>query len=234
MKFHTRVPWLTAALAAALLAGAATAADSKDKDAPAKLDKDAEAWINVLAAKIADRHDSIRESSRLALIAIGKPALPALQKLANGDDGAAAEAAHHVITRIEQGRDGQFGPHGFPGAIWPHRPGGPGQRDGFGPPAGGSRGPGGPPPRSPRSTPTASPPPAARPRRASRPCVRTTPARRRYQSARRRATLWRRLYQAGPAKGRSRRPRGRRRRLWSGSGRPPPQADGLLPRAPWN
>ena len=61
---------MTAALAAALLAAAATAADPNDKDAndkeaPAKVDKDVEAWINVLAAKIADRHDSIRESSAL-------------------------------------------------------------------------------------------------------------------------------------------------------------------------
>jgi hypothetical protein len=132
MKFSARTPWMTAALAAALLAATATAADPKDKDAkdkeaPAKVDKDVEAWIKVLADKIADRHDSIRESARHALIAVGKPALPALQKLADGDDGAAAEAAKRVIARIEGGHDGhhgRHGRHGFPGGMGHQHPGG--------------------------------------------------------------------------------------------------------------
>jgi Spy/CpxP family protein refolding chaperone len=157
MKFYTRVPWMTAALAAALLAATATAADPKDKDAkdkeaPAKVDKDVEAWINVLTAKIADRHDSIRESARHALIALGKPALPALQKLADGNDGAAAEAAKHVIAHIENGPDGHpgpFGPHGFRGEMGPHHRGfhmgSPPPHPGAGGPPGAGPHPGGPP-----------------------------------------------------------------------------------------
>jgi hypothetical protein len=130
MKFYARVPWMAATLAAALLAATATAADPKDKDAkdkeaPAKVDKDVEAWVNVLAVKIADRHDSIRESARHALMAVGKPALPALQKLADGNDGAAAEAAKRVIAHIEGSHDGHPGPfglHGFRGEMGPrHR-----------------------------------------------------------------------------------------------------------------
>jgi hypothetical protein len=164
MKFFAQVPWMTAALAAALVGATATAAepndkDAKDKEAPAKVDKDVEAWINVLAAKIADRHDSIRESARLALIAVGKPALPALRKLVEGNDGAAAEAATRLITHIESGRGGHPGRPGFPGEMGPPRrgvrmgpppppPGGPGagQHPG-GPP--GSPGGFGPPPGSP-------------------------------------------------------------------------------------
>jgi hypothetical protein len=168
MKFYARVPWMTAALAAALLAANATAADpkekdAKDKEAPAKVDKDVEAWINVLTAKIADRHDSIRESARHALIALGKPALPALQKLVDGSDGAAAEAAQHVIARIEgshDGRPGPFGPRGFWGEMGPQRRGfpmgsPPPHPGAGGPPGGGPRpdGPGhpgfGPPPGQP-------------------------------------------------------------------------------------
>jgi hypothetical protein len=162
MKSYARVPWMMAALAAALLAATATAADPKDKDAatkeaPAKVDKDVEAWVKVLVEKIADRHDSIRESARHALIAVGKPALPALQKLADGDDGAAAEAAKRVIAHIEGGDDGYPGHHGFPGemgqrhpgfhqgsapphpggpGVGPHPGGFPGQPGGFGPPPG--------------------------------------------------------------------------------------------------
>jgi hypothetical protein len=169
MKFYARAPWMTAALAAALLAATATAADppakdGKDKEAPAKVDKDVEAWVNVLAAKIADRHDSIRESARHALMAVGKPALPALQKLADGNDGASAEAARRVIAQIENGPDGHpgpFGPHGFRGEMGPHhrgfhmgsptRPGAPGAgphpgAPGAGPHPGGAPGAGGPSP----------------------------------------------------------------------------------------
>ena len=171
MKFYARVSWMTAALAAALLAAAATAADPNDKDAkdketPAKADKDVEAWVNVLAAKIADRHDSIRESARHALVAVGKPALPALRKLAEGADGAAAEAATRLIAHIENGRDGR---PGFPGEMGtprrgahmgppPPAPGGPpGFPGGFAPPPGAGPQPGG----SPGSSPGFGPPPGA-------------------------------------------------------------------------
>ena len=189
-KVHT-LWW--AALAGPLMAAAAVVAappdtKDKDKDQPAKVDKDkapdkpaakadkadkdVEAYVNSLLPKISDRHDSIRDSAREALAAIGEPALPALKKLADGDDGAAAEAAKNVIARIghggrHHGVPSGHGPRGFPGAwghrgalggfrgAWGHR-GGPGGfpgMPGFGPPGakpgekpgpGGRPGPGGP------------------------------------------------------------------------------------------
>src|SRR5262245_41414805 len=51
-----------------------------------------------------DRHDSIRESARAALVAIGEPALPTLKQLSEGDDSATATAAKKVIAQIEGGR----------------------------------------------------------------------------------------------------------------------------------
>ena len=120
MKVFANVPWTTAALAVALLAANAMAAGPKDKDAkskkapaktetPVKIDKNVEAWVKTLTDKIADRYDTIRESARHALVAMGKAALPSLHKVAEGADGASAEAAKHVIAAIEGGHKGQSG-----------------------------------------------------------------------------------------------------------------------------
>ena len=100
--------------------------DEKKSAAPAKADPQVEAWLAILLTKITDPHDTVRDSARGAIVAVGPPALPALQKLADGDDSAKAVAAKKMIQAIHVH-------HGNPG----------GER-GFGPPAkGGERGPGG-------------------------------------------------------------------------------------------
>lgn len=86
-----------------------------------KPDREVEAWIKVLIEKVADRHDTIRESARQALASIGQPALPALRRLADSDDSAVATAARTVIGRIERGPLGPpmiagEGPRGVGGA----------------------------------------------------------------------------------------------------------------------
>jgi hypothetical protein len=71
-----------------------------------------DAWVGVLIGKITDPHDTIRDSARGALVGVGRPALPALQRLADGDDGAKAVAAKKVIAMIEHtsGRGPMAGP----------------------------------------------------------------------------------------------------------------------------
>src|SRR5947209_1991249 len=78
----------------------------RDKgDAPAKGDKtDAavDAWVKVLIEKLNDDNETVRSSARAALVGVGKPALPALKKLADGD-GSSARAASRIINQIESG-----------------------------------------------------------------------------------------------------------------------------------
>src|SRR5262249_44678237 len=88
------------------------------REQPAKADPAVEAWVKLLAEKMTDRHDTIRESARQGLVAVGRPALPILRRLADSDDGAAAEAARKVIARIEHGPAVGF-------AIGPQPPGNP-------------------------------------------------------------------------------------------------------------
>ena len=129
MKTNQRMTWraavaMTLALLVVSLALAQQPSRGRDggREPPAKGDAALDAWIKILTDKITDRHDSIRESAREALVVVGRPALPALKKLAEGDDGADAEAARKIIARIENG--GRPGP-GFPG--WPGGlPGSPG------------------------------------------------------------------------------------------------------------
>ncbi|HUR53280.1 MAG TPA: hypothetical protein VMZ71_04075 [Gemmataceae bacterium] len=124
-------------------------------------------WVGVLIEKITDPHDTIRDSARGALVGVGRPAVPALERLANGNDGAKAVAAKKIIAMIEHtsGRGPMAGPpmdrgrgdgerggrggegdrgRGGEGDRGPGRPGFPGAGGppGFGP--GGGRGPGGP------------------------------------------------------------------------------------------
>jgi hypothetical protein len=138
---HSRLGWKTAAIVpiACIVSLGILIAQPPDRrpdgpvrGEPAKLDKDVEAWIKLLAGKIADRHDTIRQSAREALAAVGPAALPALRKLAEGDDSAAAAAARSVIARIERGPRGEEDRD-------PERPGPGGDRV-----PGGDRGPGGP------------------------------------------------------------------------------------------
>ena len=72
-------------------------------------DSGLDAWIKILGEKMTDRHDSIRDSARAALVAIGEPALPALKQLAQSDDSATATAARKVIAQIGDPRRGGMG-----------------------------------------------------------------------------------------------------------------------------
>jgi Spy/CpxP family protein refolding chaperone len=124
-------PALVLSIALLFLQGAdAQPGRRKGDDTPAKEEAKAspelEAWIKTLTEKMTDRQDSIRDSARAALVSIGRPALPELQKLADGKDAATAEAAKQVIARIERGGRNTGGPGGFPGGPggFPGRPGG--------------------------------------------------------------------------------------------------------------
>jgi hypothetical protein len=116
-----------------------------------KPDATVEAWVKVLAEKITDPHDTVRDSARAALVAVGPQAMPILRRLAEGDDSAKAVAARKVMTTIEQ-RPGQPGRGGFagmmggmgPGPMGPMGPGrGPGGPGGMGGEGGRPGGPGG-------------------------------------------------------------------------------------------
>jgi len=106
-----------AVAAALLLAPMATAQPAREKGekelakTAAKPDPAVEAWVKILGEKMTDRHDDVRDSARAAIVTIGKPALPVLQKLAESDDGATATAAKKMIERIERRdrRPPQFG-----------------------------------------------------------------------------------------------------------------------------
>src|SRR5260370_11572804 len=156
MRWRTKWISAIAALAAALLvlsdAGAQPPTGKKDAKeptkapptrpaAPAKPDPAVEAWVKILGDKMTDRHDTVRDSARAALVSIGKPALPSLQKLADSDDGATATAAKRVMARIES-HDRRRPPPRF--GRGPIGPLGPGMRGGPGgrppPMAGGGRG----------------------------------------------------------------------------------------------
>ena len=80
--------------------------DDAAPKADAQTSSELQAWIKTLTEKMTDRQDSIRDSARSALVSIGRPALPELQKLVDGKDSAAAEAAKQVIARIERGGAG--------------------------------------------------------------------------------------------------------------------------------
>jgi hypothetical protein len=129
----------------------------KKEPAPPKADPQVEAWLATLLTKIADPHDTVRDSARGAVVAVGPVAIPALQKLADGDDPAKAVAARKLIAAIHShhggpgGADGdRGGPGRRPGFGGPGGPGGwrggPGGWRGFGPPG---KGPGGPPKKGP-------------------------------------------------------------------------------------
>lgn len=83
---------------------------SGKKNERAKVAPSVQAWVKTLAGKIADRHDLIRQSARLAIISLGRDALPTLRAVADGKDDAAAYAAKQLIQRIEHcGRPGPGG-----------------------------------------------------------------------------------------------------------------------------
>jgi len=146
-----------------------------DKKGPApKSDAVVDAWLKVLLEKITDPHDTVRDSARGAVVAIGPAAIPALQKLAEGNDPAKAVAAQKLIHAIHQhhghGQHGPGGPggpgHGFGHSFGMGGPGHPGTeghgwggwghgmgRGGPGGPGGWGHGPGGPPGKGPDGPP---------------------------------------------------------------------------------
>lgn len=89
-------------------------------------------WLKVLVEKMNDPHDTVRESARAAIVAIGPAALPTLRQLADGPDGAKAVAARKLIGMIEQHHrgagsvGGMPGPGGYPGGPPAGQPGLPG------------------------------------------------------------------------------------------------------------
>ena len=114
---------------------------------PPKADAVVDAWLAVLLTKITDPHDTVRDSARGAVVSVGPAAIPALQKLADGDDPAKAVAARKLIGAIQGRGPGAMAPGGQPGqpgrpGMGPMGPGGMGGR-GFGGFPGGPGGPGG-------------------------------------------------------------------------------------------
>lgn len=115
-------------------------------------DPDVDAWLRVLIEKMNDPHDTIRDSARAGIVAIGPAAIPKLRQLADGHDGAKAVAARRLIGMIEQHHRGPgngFGPGpGAPGGLGPRGPGNEAAPGGPGPrPGGPGVGPAGPGPR---------------------------------------------------------------------------------------
>lgn len=102
---------------------------------PPKADAVVDAWLAVLLTKITDPHDTVRDSARGAVVSVGPAALPALQKLADGDDPAKAVAARKLIGTIHHGHGGPGGQPGRPGMGGMGFPGG-----GMGPMGPGGRG----------------------------------------------------------------------------------------------
>lgn len=96
-----------------------------------------ESWARTLIEKINDPHDTIRDSARAGLVAIGRPALPLLRPLAEGEDGALATAASKVMDRIEAGERPPMRVAFGPGPDGPPRPPMPPTEDG--PPKGEGR-----------------------------------------------------------------------------------------------
>jgi hypothetical protein len=97
--------------------GAPAGAAKKPESAPVakaeQLDPAVEAWIQMLAKKIADSQAHIRDSAIAGLERIGKPALPTLNALATGSDKALAEAAKKLVERINRGPQGPGRQAGF-------------------------------------------------------------------------------------------------------------------------
>jgi hypothetical protein len=87
--------------------GAPAGTAKKPEAAPAakaeQLDPAAEAWIQMLAKRIADANQLVRESAVAALEKIGKPALPTLNGMTSSPDKAVADAAKKVVESINRG-----------------------------------------------------------------------------------------------------------------------------------
>ena len=67
---------------------------------PPKPDKELEAWIKILADKMTDRNDDIRNSARRALVSVGPAAMFSLKEMTESKDAATAVAARNVMMEI--------------------------------------------------------------------------------------------------------------------------------------
>ena len=67
---------------------------------PPKPDKELEAWIKILAEKMTDRNDDIRNSARKALVSVGPAAMFSLKEMTESKDAATAVAARNVMMEI--------------------------------------------------------------------------------------------------------------------------------------
>jgi hypothetical protein len=105
-------------------------AEPGDRKGPPKSDPTVDAWVKVCLEKITDPHDTVRDSARAAILAVGPAAIPALEKLAEGGDPAKVVAAQKLITAIRHGPHGPgpqgpaFGPRGPMNPMNPRRPDG--------------------------------------------------------------------------------------------------------------
>lgn len=72
--------------------------DGPKNDQPVQVDKDIEAWVKELVERMTDPKEQIRESAYEALKTIGAPALPTLQKLAEGDSPKATAARRGIAS----------------------------------------------------------------------------------------------------------------------------------------
>jgi hypothetical protein len=91
-----------------------------------KPDKELEAWIKILADKMTDRNDDIRNSARRALVSVGPAAMFSLKEMTESKDAATAVAARNVMMEIgrstmqqnmmmQRGGMPFGGPQGMPG-----------------------------------------------------------------------------------------------------------------------
>jgi hypothetical protein len=96
---------------------------------PPKPDKELEAWIKILADKMTDRNDNIRNSARKALVSVGPAAMFSLKEMTESKDAATAVAAKNVMMEIgrstmqqnmmmQKGGMPFGGPQGMPGMGW--------------------------------------------------------------------------------------------------------------------
>ncbi|MCX7415104.1 MAG: hypothetical protein NTY25_01250, partial [Planctomycetia bacterium] len=67
---------------------------------PPRPDKELEAWIKILAEKMTDRNDNIRNSARRALVSVGPDAMFSLKEMTQSKDAATAVAARNVMMEI--------------------------------------------------------------------------------------------------------------------------------------
>jgi hypothetical protein len=80
----------------------------KGKQRRDQIDSTVEAWVQELAKHFNDKNPIIRQSARAGLVGAGQAALPALRKIAEGNDDA-ADIARMMVSHVERRRHESFG-----------------------------------------------------------------------------------------------------------------------------